>query len=145
MGSALTLSFSPSEGTPDSLHKAPKKKSIKSSIGRLFGKKEKGRMGPPGRDSSSLGEYPDSNPSFFTYSLDIHFFIHLAIYLEYEGTGLGRGRGKEEEGQVLQQLKDSDQRWRWKITRGLGEMKKHRAIHLFYQNGFHICQPSRIR
>ncbi|XP_022379454.1 liprin-alpha-3 [Enhydra lutris kenyoni] len=47
-----------SEGTPDSLHKAPKKKSIKSSIGRLFGKKEKGRMGPPGRDSSSLAATP---------------------------------------------------------------------------------------
>uniref|UniRef100_A0A8C7XUS2 PTPRF interacting protein alpha 3 n=1 Tax=Oryzias sinensis TaxID=183150 RepID=A0A8C7XUS2_9TELE len=31
----------------DSLHKASKKKSIKSSIGRLFGKKEKGRMGTP--------------------------------------------------------------------------------------------------
>uniref|UniRef100_A0A8D1ZEB1 SAM domain-containing protein n=1 Tax=Sus scrofa TaxID=9823 RepID=A0A8D1ZEB1_PIG len=46
------------EGTPDSLHKAPKKKSIKSSIGRLFGKKEKGRMGPPGRDSSSLAGTP---------------------------------------------------------------------------------------
>ncbi|XP_039617697.1 liprin-alpha-2 isoform X9 [Polypterus senegalus] len=29
----------------DSLHKAPKKKGIKSSIGRLFGKKEKGRLG----------------------------------------------------------------------------------------------------
>uniref|UniRef100_A0A8C5GLC4 Liprin-alpha-3-like n=1 Tax=Gouania willdenowi TaxID=441366 RepID=A0A8C5GLC4_GOUWI len=29
----------------DSLHKASKKKSIKSSIGRLFGKKEKGRIG----------------------------------------------------------------------------------------------------
>lgn len=28
----------------DSLHKQPKKKGIKSSIGRLFGKKEKGRM-----------------------------------------------------------------------------------------------------
>ena len=42
MGSTFTLSCSPSEGTPDSLHKAPKKKSIKSSIGRLFGKKEKG-------------------------------------------------------------------------------------------------------
>lgn len=39
----------------DSLHKASKKKSIKSSIGRLFGKKEKGRMGTPGRESSSLG------------------------------------------------------------------------------------------
>ncbi|XP_014405915.1 PREDICTED: liprin-alpha-3 [Myotis brandtii] len=47
-----------SEGTQDSLHKAPKKKSIKSSIGRLFGKKEKGRMGPPGRDSSSLAGTP---------------------------------------------------------------------------------------
>ncbi|KAH0504751.1 Liprin-alpha-3 [Microtus ochrogaster] len=47
-----------SEGTPDSLHKAPKKKSIKSSIGRLFGKKEKGRMGPPGRESVSLAGTP---------------------------------------------------------------------------------------
>lgn len=28
----------------DSLHKQPKKKGIKSSIGRLFGKKEKGRL-----------------------------------------------------------------------------------------------------
>uniref|UniRef100_A0AAQ5Y4X0 SAM domain-containing protein n=1 Tax=Amphiprion ocellaris TaxID=80972 RepID=A0AAQ5Y4X0_AMPOC len=35
----------------DSLHKASKKKSIKSSIGRLFGKKEKGRIGAPGRES----------------------------------------------------------------------------------------------
>uniref|UniRef100_A0A674P6V2 PTPRF interacting protein alpha 3 n=1 Tax=Takifugu rubripes TaxID=31033 RepID=A0A674P6V2_TAKRU len=39
----------------DSLHKASKKKSIKSSIGRLFGKKEKGRVGAPGRESASLG------------------------------------------------------------------------------------------
>uniref|UniRef100_A0A674MNP0 PTPRF interacting protein alpha 3 n=1 Tax=Takifugu rubripes TaxID=31033 RepID=A0A674MNP0_TAKRU len=38
----------------DSLHKASKKKSIKSSIGRLFGKKEKGRVGAPGRESASL-------------------------------------------------------------------------------------------
>uniref|UniRef100_A0A8C2V1M6 PTPRF interacting protein alpha 3 n=1 Tax=Chinchilla lanigera TaxID=34839 RepID=A0A8C2V1M6_CHILA len=50
--------FRHTPGTPDSLHKAPKKKSIKSSIGRLFGKKEKGRMGPPGRDSSSLAGTP---------------------------------------------------------------------------------------
>lgn len=69
MGSALTPSCSPSEGTPDSLHKAPKKKSIKSSIGRLFGKKEKGRMGPPGRDSSSLGKDPDANPISLPLSL----------------------------------------------------------------------------
>uniref|UniRef100_A0A8C5FES4 Liprin-alpha-3-like n=1 Tax=Gadus morhua TaxID=8049 RepID=A0A8C5FES4_GADMO len=40
----------------DSLHKASKKKSIKSSIGRLFGKKEKGRMPGSGRESPSLGQ-----------------------------------------------------------------------------------------
>uniref|UniRef100_A0A8C4NE26 PTPRF interacting protein alpha 2 n=1 Tax=Eptatretus burgeri TaxID=7764 RepID=A0A8C4NE26_EPTBU len=34
-----------SNSSQDSLHKAPKKKGIKSSIGRLFGKKEKGRLG----------------------------------------------------------------------------------------------------
>uniref|UniRef100_A0A3Q2VKD4 PTPRF interacting protein alpha 3 n=1 Tax=Haplochromis burtoni TaxID=8153 RepID=A0A3Q2VKD4_HAPBU len=46
----------------DSLHKASKKKSIKSSIGRLFGKKEKGRMGQPGRDGSvSLASTPSED------------------------------------------------------------------------------------
>ncbi|XP_070585776.1 liprin-alpha-3 isoform X3 [Erythrolamprus reginae] len=40
----------------DSLHKSTKKKSIKSSIGRLFGKKEKGRMGQlgPGTPSDEM-------------------------------------------------------------------------------------------
>ncbi|CAL8379667.1 unnamed protein product [Gadus morhua 'NCC'] len=42
----------------DSLHKASKKKSIKSSIGRLFGKKEKGRMPGSGRESPSLASTP---------------------------------------------------------------------------------------
>lgn len=79
-----------SEGAPDSLHKAPKKKSIKSSIGRLFGKKEKGRMGPPGRDSSSLGEcsnsdpfllcFPSPSPLFpFSFHLDLTF-IHVFVW-----------------------------------------------------------------
>uniref|UniRef100_A0A8C6U714 PTPRF interacting protein alpha 3 n=1 Tax=Neogobius melanostomus TaxID=47308 RepID=A0A8C6U714_9GOBI len=45
----------------DSLHKASKKKSIKSSIGRLFGKKEKGRMGAPGRESASLASTPSDD------------------------------------------------------------------------------------
>lgn len=45
----------------DSLHKASKKKSIKSSIGRLFGKKEKGRICAPGRESASLGLWTDWN------------------------------------------------------------------------------------
>ncbi|KAG7267708.1 hypothetical protein CRUP_020261 [Coryphaenoides rupestris] len=43
---------SSSNSSQDSLNKAAKKKSIKSSIGRLFGKKEKGRSSLPGKDSS---------------------------------------------------------------------------------------------
>ncbi|XP_004627163.1 liprin-alpha-1 isoform X6 [Octodon degus] len=42
---------SSSNSSQDSLHKAPKKKGIKSSIGRLFGKKEKGRPGQTGKES----------------------------------------------------------------------------------------------
>uniref|UniRef100_A0A3Q3FAR8 PTPRF interacting protein alpha 3 n=1 Tax=Kryptolebias marmoratus TaxID=37003 RepID=A0A3Q3FAR8_KRYMA len=50
--------------TQDSLHKSSKKKSIKSSIGRLFGKKEKGRLGQPGRDgSASLASTPSEDLS----------------------------------------------------------------------------------
>uniref|UniRef100_A0A8C7Z7W4 PTPRF interacting protein alpha 1 n=1 Tax=Oryzias sinensis TaxID=183150 RepID=A0A8C7Z7W4_9TELE len=41
---------SSSNSSQDSLNKAAKKKSIKSSIGRLFGKKEKGRPSLPGKD-----------------------------------------------------------------------------------------------
>uniref|UniRef100_A0A8C1QYN9 PTPRF interacting protein alpha 3 n=1 Tax=Cyprinus carpio TaxID=7962 RepID=A0A8C1QYN9_CYPCA len=54
--SSLSADGSSSNSSQDSLHKASKKKSIKSSIGRLFGKKEKVRMGQPGRESASLGE-----------------------------------------------------------------------------------------
>jgi len=53
---SLSADGSSSNSSQDSLHKASKKKSIKSSIGRLFGKKEKVRMGQPGRESASLGE-----------------------------------------------------------------------------------------
>ncbi|XP_027391711.1 liprin-alpha-1-like, partial [Bos indicus x Bos taurus] len=41
---------SSSSSSQDLLQKAPKKKGIKSSIGRLFGKKEKGRPGHPGKE-----------------------------------------------------------------------------------------------
>ena len=46
---------SSSNSSQDSLNKAAKKKSIKSSIGRLFGKKEKGRSSIPGKESPSQG------------------------------------------------------------------------------------------
>ncbi|XP_062935172.1 LOW QUALITY PROTEIN: liprin-alpha-1-like [Cynocephalus volans] len=42
---------SSSNSSRDSRHKAPKKKGIKSSISRLFGKKEKGRPGQAGKES----------------------------------------------------------------------------------------------
>ncbi|XP_066540370.1 liprin-alpha-1 isoform X2 [Hoplias malabaricus] len=46
---------SSSNSSQDSLNKAAKKKSIKSSIGRLFGKKEKGRPNTSGKDSPGQG------------------------------------------------------------------------------------------
>ncbi|XP_054463227.1 liprin-alpha-3 [Anoplopoma fimbria] len=59
---SLSADGSSSNSSQDSLHKLSKKKSIKSSIGRLFGKKEKGRMGQPGRDgSASLASTPSED------------------------------------------------------------------------------------
>ncbi|XP_038664343.1 liprin-alpha-1-like [Scyliorhinus canicula] len=50
---------SSSNSSQDSLNKASKKKSIKSSIGRLFGKKEKGRLGQPSKDPTGQAGIPD--------------------------------------------------------------------------------------
>ncbi|XP_044126763.1 liprin-alpha-1 isoform X5 [Bufo gargarizans] len=50
---------SSSNSSQDSLNKAPKKKGIKSSIGRLFGKKEKGRPGLMGKESLGPGGIPE--------------------------------------------------------------------------------------
>uniref|UniRef100_A0AAZ3QTH0 SAM domain-containing protein n=1 Tax=Oncorhynchus tshawytscha TaxID=74940 RepID=A0AAZ3QTH0_ONCTS len=54
---------SSSNSSQDSLNKAAKKKSIKSSIGRLFGKKEKGRPGPPGSKESPGTGTPEAETS----------------------------------------------------------------------------------
>uniref|UniRef100_A0A6I8S3U6 SAM domain-containing protein n=1 Tax=Xenopus tropicalis TaxID=8364 RepID=A0A6I8S3U6_XENTR len=50
---------SSSNSSQDSLNKAPKKKGIKSSIGRLFGKKEKGRPGQMGKEALGPGGIPE--------------------------------------------------------------------------------------
>lgn len=50
-----TSNPSSSNSSQDSLHKAPKKKGIKSSIGRLFGKKEKGRPGQTSKEALGQG------------------------------------------------------------------------------------------
>ncbi|XP_060705598.1 liprin-alpha-3 isoform X1 [Hemiscyllium ocellatum] len=57
------LGSSSSNSSQDSLNKVPKKKSIKSSIGRLFGKKEKGRIGHGVREPSSQAGTPDTEVS----------------------------------------------------------------------------------
>ncbi|XP_067863486.1 liprin-alpha-4 [Heptranchias perlo] len=56
MLTAEELASNPSSNnsSQDSLHKASKKKGIKSSIGRLFGKKEKGRLGQLGKEMASI-------------------------------------------------------------------------------------------
>ncbi|KAM9831530.1 liprin-alpha-1 isoform 1-T1 [Neosynchiropus ocellatus] len=54
---------SSSNSSQDSLNKAAKKKSIKSSIGRLFGKKEKGRPSIPGKESPSQAGTPEGENS----------------------------------------------------------------------------------
>uniref|UniRef100_A0A669EDS1 PTPRF interacting protein alpha 3 n=1 Tax=Oreochromis niloticus TaxID=8128 RepID=A0A669EDS1_ORENI len=59
---SLSADGSSTNSSQDSLHKASKKKSIKSSIGRLFGKKEKGRMGQPGRDGSVSLDLASGDP-----------------------------------------------------------------------------------
>uniref|UniRef100_H2RKF9 PTPRF interacting protein alpha 3 n=1 Tax=Takifugu rubripes TaxID=31033 RepID=H2RKF9_TAKRU len=53
---SLSADCSAANSSQDSLHKSSKKKSIKSSIGRLFGKREKGRLGQLGRDASTPSE-----------------------------------------------------------------------------------------
>ncbi|XP_046719952.1 liprin-alpha-1 isoform X5 [Silurus meridionalis] len=54
---------SSSNSSQDSLNKTAKKKSIKTSIGRFFGKKEKGRPGLSGKDSPSPGGTPEGETS----------------------------------------------------------------------------------
>uniref|UniRef100_A0A8C7XZC2 PTPRF interacting protein alpha 3 n=1 Tax=Oryzias sinensis TaxID=183150 RepID=A0A8C7XZC2_9TELE len=60
----LSADGSSSNSSQDSLHKSSKKKSIKSSIRGFFGKKEKGRMGQPGREGSvSAASTPSEDTS----------------------------------------------------------------------------------
>ncbi|NWR19117.1 LIPA1 protein, partial [Emberiza fucata] len=61
-----TSNPSSSNSSQDSLHKAPKKKGIKSSIGRLFGKKEKGRPGQGSKEA--LGQADGSSQDALSLS-----------------------------------------------------------------------------
>lgn len=77
--SSLSADGSSSNSSQDSLHKSSKKKSIKSSIGRLFGKKEKGRMGQPGREGSAslgkqTGDKGQDNIDYSVHQLSVFYF-----------------------------------------------------------------------
>ncbi|MBN3323100.1 LIPA2 protein, partial [Atractosteus spatula] len=48
---------SSSNSSQDSLHRGNKKKGIKSSIGRLFGKKEKGRLMQMGKEATAMHDF----------------------------------------------------------------------------------------
>ncbi|KAM4677192.1 liprin-alpha-2 [Discoglossus pictus] len=57
------LGLGSTNSSQDSLHKAPKKKGIKSSIGRLFGKKEKARFGQLHKEYGLQGQgFMDTDP-----------------------------------------------------------------------------------
>ncbi|XP_048339616.1 liprin-alpha-1 isoform X4 [Sphaerodactylus townsendi] len=75
---------SSSNSSQDSLHKAPKKKGIKSSIGRLFGKKEKGRPGQISKESLSQVNVMEADNS------------------TQDGLGLGKLGGQAEKNRKLQ-------------------------------------------
>ncbi|TTN49596.1 Liprin-alpha-2 [Bagarius yarrelli] len=55
----------------DSLHKQPKKKGIKSSIGRLFGKKEKGRLAHMGKEIMGPGPGGVSDVEFLAQEMAV--------------------------------------------------------------------------
>uniref|UniRef100_A0A8C2CSN1 SAM domain-containing protein n=1 Tax=Cyprinus carpio TaxID=7962 RepID=A0A8C2CSN1_CYPCA len=55
----------------DSLHKQPKKKGIKSSIGRLFGKKEKARLGQLGKEIMGPGLGNVSDPELLVQDIAV--------------------------------------------------------------------------
>ncbi|XP_063086417.1 liprin-alpha-1-like [Cavia porcellus] len=105
-----------SDSRQDSPHKAPKKKGIKSSIGRLFGKKEKGRPGQTGKESpgqetssqdafrhSKLGGKDEKNRQL-QWGL---FFSFVAVVSETENSSqdafqLSKLGGKDEKNHQLQ-------------------------------------------
>ncbi|KAL8169733.1 UNVERIFIED_CONTAM: Liprin-alpha-1, partial [Gekko kuhli] len=75
---------SSSNSSQDSLHKAPKKKGIKSSIGRLFGKREKGRPGQISKESLGQVNVMEADSS------------------TQDGLGLGKLGGQAEKNRKLQ-------------------------------------------
>lgn len=80
-----SLGLGSANSSQDSLHKAPKKKGIKSSIGRLFGKKEKARLGQLRKyacvELSTATHFGHFWVSMFFISLHFSLFFIFFFYI----------------------------------------------------------------
>lgn len=92
---SLTASLEPdalglvsANSSQDSLHKAPKKKGIKSSIGRLFGKKEKARLGQLSKEYGLQGHCSLYGLLFRNKFMFYHLYLktHYALFAQAQGS-----------------------------------------------------------
>ncbi|XP_007892350.1 liprin-alpha-4 [Callorhinchus milii] len=88
---------SSSNSSQDSLHKGLRKKGIKSSIGRLFGKKEKGRLGQFSKDITSGHGY-----GYLGGILDADMNIQDSLSLSKLGTQAERDRRLKKKHELLE-------------------------------------------
>ncbi|GCC24295.1 hypothetical protein chiPu_0002695 [Chiloscyllium punctatum] len=93
----LASNPSSNNSSQDSLHKASKKKGIKSSIGRLFGKKEKARLGQLGKEMASVHGY-----GYFGGILDTEMGIQDSLTLGKLGTQAERDRRLKKKHELLE-------------------------------------------
>ncbi|XP_051890479.1 liprin-alpha-4 isoform X9 [Pristis pectinata] len=93
----LASNPSSNNSSQDSLHKASKKKGIKSSIGRLFGKKEKGRLGQLSKEMASVHGY-----GYFGGILDAEMTIQDSLTLGKLGTQAERDRRLKKKHELLE-------------------------------------------
>ncbi|XP_078053985.1 liprin-alpha-2-like isoform X1 [Mustelus asterias] len=93
----LASNPSSNNSSQDSLHKGSKKKGIKSSIGRLFGKKEKARLGQLGKEMASVHGY-----GYFGGILDTEMGIQDSLTLGKLGTQAERDRRLKKKHELLE-------------------------------------------
>ncbi|XP_059509425.1 liprin-alpha-4 isoform X2 [Stegostoma tigrinum] len=88
---------SSNNSSQDSLHKASKKKGIKSSIGRLFGKKEKAQLSQLGKEMASVHGY-----GYFGGLLDTEMGMQDSLTLSKLGTQAERDRRLKKKHELLE-------------------------------------------
>ncbi|XP_078276784.1 liprin-alpha-4 isoform X8 [Rhinoraja longicauda] len=93
----LASNPSSNNSSQDSLHKGSKKKGIKSSIGRLFGKKEKARLGQLSKEMASVHGY-----GYFGGILDAEMTIQDSLTLGKLGTQAERDRRLKKKHELLE-------------------------------------------